>query len=389
MNNEFLTEDIIGDLIESYKDGYIAKPSFMTSAYRREKKTTEEYIGRELLELIQNADDAKSEVVEIRININERKLVVSNNGNPFTKGGLESLMESDFSEKTKGLNIGNKGLGFRSILNWSDEVKVLSKNFSFGFSQKHIESFFQTEFDDDFKLQIKNIRKEKFINTKTEFLIPTLAFPEILSERSSNYITEIVINYHENKEESILNQLDNITEETLLFLPTINEIKIFKADEVELTLIKKVENGLIKIRNSQQEKESVWNIKHGSAFWKDDSEEGEKTEYEFSIAWQDDLSDSSFLFNYFATEEKIFLPCIIHAQFDLNSNRNTLNKTDYNKAVLSKLVEELKIITETLIKTKKSDWGAYCFLTPLKRNEGEVFKDFYNQLEDIKEEIGV
>jgi len=54
--------------IETRKEIYQISPYDMVAAYNREIETKKEYNGRQLLELLQNADDEKSDEVLIKLN---------------------------------------------------------------------------------------------------------------------------------------------------------------------------------------------------------------------------------------------------------------------------------------------------------------------------------
>ena len=47
--------------LASYAKSYIAKPERLIADFRRERQITVDYRGRELLELLQNANDAAAE----------------------------------------------------------------------------------------------------------------------------------------------------------------------------------------------------------------------------------------------------------------------------------------------------------------------------------------
>ncbi len=55
----------------------------MISAYNREVETEKEYNGRQLLELLQNADDERSDEVQIELDIKKQTLTISNRGENF------------------------------------------------------------------------------------------------------------------------------------------------------------------------------------------------------------------------------------------------------------------------------------------------------------------
>jgi len=100
------------------------KPALMIADFRREQDAVRDYEGREILELLQNANDAAQENNQqgkVSIFLSEDGLVVANTGKPFSSDGIISLQNDHLSPKrhSKGNLIGDKGLGFRAILNWS------------------------------------------------------------------------------------------------------------------------------------------------------------------------------------------------------------------------------------------------------------------------------
>ncbi|MBK6834258.1 MAG: ATP-binding protein [Bacteroidetes bacterium] len=121
---------------------YLKGKENLISLYEGEKGINNDYKGRQLLELIQNADDAESSIIKIIIDTKESKLQIINEGIPFSFGGFQSLMVPNLSTKRKKKYIGNKGLGFRSILNWSKKVTISSGgcvvSFSPEFAKKKI-----------------------------------------------------------------------------------------------------------------------------------------------------------------------------------------------------------------------------------------------------------
>ena len=69
---------------------------------------------------------------------------------PFTEGGLLSIMRSHLSTKSQTAYrdatirpIGHKGLGFRSLLNWSDEITIRSNGVSCSFSATIARQYWQ------------------------------------------------------------------------------------------------------------------------------------------------------------------------------------------------------------------------------------------------------
>lgn len=112
----------------------------MIAAYNREVGYTRDYHGRELLVLLQNADDAAETMgSKAKIVLTPQRLCVANTGKYFAHDGVLSLIVSDKSPKQldRSRYIGNKGLGFRSILSWTDSPFILSGDLSMTFSRSY------------------------------------------------------------------------------------------------------------------------------------------------------------------------------------------------------------------------------------------------------------
>ena len=93
-----------------------------------------EYGDRVLYELIQNAHDAHRPDDEGRITIRlvvqsqtDGILYIANGGNGFRKEDVEAIENLATTTKQIGENIGNKGLGFRSIEALTDDVRIFSR----------------------------------------------------------------------------------------------------------------------------------------------------------------------------------------------------------------------------------------------------------------------
>jgi sugar-specific transcriptional regulator TrmB len=91
----------------------------MVAEYQRELETIKGYNGRQILELLQNCDDQSAKNVKIVVNTENGIFSIENDGESFSLEGYRSLFIANLSSKVnKQKYIGNKGLGFRSIINW-------------------------------------------------------------------------------------------------------------------------------------------------------------------------------------------------------------------------------------------------------------------------------
>lgn len=96
--------------------------------------TAQEYKGRAILELIQNGHDAIGSGSTGRIHVllslvgEQAALYVANDGSPFAWRNFEGVTDLGRSTKGAGEGIGNKGLGFRSVLLLCDQPEVYSRH---------------------------------------------------------------------------------------------------------------------------------------------------------------------------------------------------------------------------------------------------------------------
>ena len=121
--------DEIKAVFQKKKEVYKLSPEEMLGDYKRELETIGGYNGRQLLELIQNCDDEGANKVCIKLDTTSNIISICNTGKPFSIDGYKSLSIANLSSKSsKRTYIGNKGLGFRSVVNWSEAIKIYSNN---------------------------------------------------------------------------------------------------------------------------------------------------------------------------------------------------------------------------------------------------------------------
>ncbi|MFD8744409.1 sacsin N-terminal ATP-binding-like domain-containing protein [Streptomyces sp. NPDC059616] len=95
--------------------------------------TAQEYEGRTVLELVQNGHDALGGDRPGRLSVlavSEKSggvLYVANEGAVFSEKNFRAITEVALSSKAAGEGIGNKGLGFRSVLQLTDWPEIYSK----------------------------------------------------------------------------------------------------------------------------------------------------------------------------------------------------------------------------------------------------------------------
>lgn len=351
--NKFITDE----LALRFKH-YSEDPASIIEHFNIEQQNIQTYNGRQLLEMLQNADDASGTATKRKIFIKllDDKLIIGNNGEAFTKEGFLSITRSNLSPKTMQQNkIGQKGLGFRSILSWADEVEIHSGGIRLGFSEHIAQSFLQ-------KIVFTKPEVAIYLKSasKSEFPIATLRVPQLLDvtkDENFSFDTIIELKLKENIFSDVQSQINSvINKETLIFLNHIDEIEI---DSPERKIIFKKESldDLITVSSN----DFLQNIADARSWHlnKISGKHGLKN-YELSIAWNDELNDSeNVIYSNFKTQARFPFPALLHGTFELTQNRNQLeNDTAGHNEFLTEKLAELLIDTSLKIADykKKADY---------------------------------
>ncbi|MGI0107044.1 sacsin N-terminal ATP-binding-like domain-containing protein [Salinimicrobium sp. WS361] len=383
-------EKFIGDRKDSKLSLFKNDYDEMISAYNRELSTTKGYNGRQLLELLQNCDDQSSDQVFIELNEEKNLLSIANLGVPFSLEGYRSLFTSDLSSKVdKTLYIGNKGLGFRSILNWADEVNIYSNSLKVTYSDQIRNSAFNELFDEREKTEIR----EQFKIPNKICPIPVLTVPEVVNDSShSQFSAVITIKYKDEFLDDILQQIRSINAETILFLKHITEISFKGISEKEgIKILRNKHSCLTGSFQKITSKSEIWDLYEKTDVLPEEyqDQDGVEENYQVKIAVPRGKAEHKYkLFSFFPTNISLDFPYIIHATFDLDQNRKQLEYSDKNKYVVRQLVDLMK--TVALIKAEtKVDWQPYFLLRYKGENENLEELDFYEELDNVlnKEKI--
>lgn len=385
-----------------------------------EKRDVKGYHGREILELLQNADDAYQKSInqgekpncdlEVHIKYVDNILTVSNSGTYFDYDGVKAIVQGNNSPKV-GQYIGSKGTGFRSILNWAKEIKIFSGNFRLKFSKDIANGLFE---------EIKNeeqIRKQ--INRVSDLYIPILAYPEYIENENRNdekTTIEIVVDESKiNDDYNVDKQLRNIDSKILLFLPNTKSIiietkdfsvKFIREREDDKNVSKEIDvcNKMALISLKRYENDEVVSSEDYDLFErviKNKFMDGiDKKDVHLAIAvpYKIEDVDDLHLYTYFPLlETKSPFNCIMHATYELGDQRNTIIADAKNKSIIIEQLKFLVYIAETYyIKNKEYD-KALELLIPRKINNSfynfsfdtgfsnfKVENEYINLLKDIK-----
>lgn len=345
-------------------DTYKRQPGRIESDYSREHASMQSYHGREILELLQNADDEMNEDLpkEAYISFNNGFLRISNYGEPFSKDGITSLTISDLSPKRHkaGTYIGNKGTGFRSILGWTDEIYIHSGDLHVKFSEGYSQSI------------VDNLLGEGIEDKKYE--AATLVFPEWIDQddQESQYTTDIIIKTKADDSIAvdIETQLKSIDQNILLFLNKMDTLiiempeyhaKYSKHDDAGKVILSRCVNG--------EYTEATWQLfkKTGVTY---DADAKKDKPYFIILAHRDIVplsEDEQKLYSFFKTDVKFPYQFLLHATFLLNQDRNHLIKgSDANEDMMQTAAE---LMVEAAIKLAKKRVANYDIIKLLVEDE--------------------
>ena len=174
-----------------------------------------------LYELIQNAIDHPNpsfeNLLSIKFEIYNDYLLLKHNGSIFTENNFRSLTGILLGEEDTGeARIGYKGIGFKSIFRYTQEVYIRSGNFSFSFSKERsgprmpweVIPIFENEIE-----KVEEIKNFEFFNTPVAFAFKFTNSE--LKEQAIQYLEQLVA-----------------LPETLLFLDKLTRLEVVVGNRI-------------------------------------------------------------------------------------------------------------------------------------------------------------
>jgi hypothetical protein len=136
-----MSDDLLARIRSENLNVYRASVQRLREDLGQESQIAQDYRGRLIYELLQNADDAMSSVASEPANIafvlDHNDLWVANSGRPLDGADVRGLCGISASSKGQSGNrrasIGHKGMGFKSVLEITDAPEVYSTTISFRF----------------------------------------------------------------------------------------------------------------------------------------------------------------------------------------------------------------------------------------------------------------
>jgi len=360
-------------------------PDEMVAAYLRETATAQDYHGRELLELLQNADDAgegRGGKCRAAIVLSKRGLCVANTGTVFSAAGVKSLMLTNNSPKRyqRARYIGNKGLGFRSILGWTTCPFILSGNLELAFSRSFAEAWLEQLCSKSADVRRKVERERRH---GAAYPVPLLSLPfvglsaagdphedlaflhqQALSLRDEGYNTIVGIPFSSSRVyEEVAEQLDLINRDVLLFTRHLREVRLSRPGSIATWEVER-DDELVEIKCPGRPPE-LWQVfATGDDIPQEHLRIDQRStpEYEIKLAVPTEpVQVSGFLFSYFVTQVRLPLPVVVHATVELTHNRKNLVESRANQYLVKRIASFIREIAGCCA-TPAAPWNALSVL---------------------------
>jgi len=403
----------LADAERRLREVYRLSPERLIAEYRREREVTRGYHGREILELLQNAGDAaRMAGVQGRVHIcvSAHGVVIGNTGQTFDAGGVRSLQTANLSPKRQRESavIGDKGLGFRSILNWTHSPLISSGSLGLAF----LPSYAATVLAD---LEAENDVVADWVSKERghagDLITPRLAFPKWIPDwantsweaddgqraiaetcqrlRTEGFDTAVGMPFsHPHAQAESIRQLKELGPEFLLLVDSISVLEIV-ADGLEPKIWRCDPDGH---RQTVRENERVigsWTVAPFSGELPPDlvdPEEPTKNAFNLIVAVPEQVGPRvGRLFCYFPTDVELALPLLAHATVQLDETRKHLNDSRANRHILRCLAESIaKIAEERAGISGVKDWAGCRLVVPGGATGGDLEKlGFWEHLKQV------
>lgn len=328
----------------------ISDSDIISSLSKFETYVQEAYEGRLFFELIQNARDAafqKGINSDIKVIVKNDQVFFANTGKPFDEKGIIAMTRLGISNKRENGLIGSKGIGFKSIQEYTKKIRIITEFGTLYFDKEELTKKLQLKFPETFS---------------NESYIPLFYYP--LFDKTKNYeipefknqIFDTIIEFQINRDKNIdqiIELYDIITDEELVLLGYINSIEFVSDTLNKKRIFNYKENNSIELNNNGQIRQFKVLTPSKPIEINEDVyqklEENEKIIYEHNkkidirIVFECDnqnnliLKKASKLFLYYPLEDISGFPYVIHSNFSCNPERTSIRNTVLNNFIFDQL----------------------------------------------------
>lgn len=360
---------LINVLHEQFLHEAKQSPVLLSDLANLEKYISESYSERSLIELIQNADDANATKFYISV-ISNDAVLVANNGDYFSRDDVISLCRSGSSTKKRKSNtIGYRGIGFKSIVNYTNNVHIYSGDMKFSFSKELT------------KKDLPEIDNVPLIRIPHEFA-GNKYLNEIHEVIEKGYTTVFIF---ETKLNSLIDEITSFDESCLLFLRNIEFFtsKTSFTNEINAKRLKNENLEMISISTSETRKD--WLI-----FSEDN---GERVNIAFLV--EDNVAqklnqEKAVIHSFMPTKNNFCIPCKVNGDFSTDPSRTKIVIDEESNNVMTNISSLFSKIISDIIKNNEDSFKLISVISsisidPLSQFKPNNINDKF--IEDLKNQI--
>lgn len=352
--------ELLKEIRQMFIDESISSPMLLSDLANMEKYISESYSGRSLIELLQNADDAGASEFFVK-KLNESAIIVANNGKPFDKSDVISLCRSGAStKKRKSSTIGFRGIGFKSVVNYSTEVYLASGNFRILFSREKTKALLNTN------LTVPLIRiPHEFTKCDYDDDINFLL-------KSYNSVFVFITNNN-----SFDKEVEEFDQSCLLFLNNVKRIIFGNKDLYYSSKRTTLSDGFKKIElESNMDKPTEWLIYNSKK---------ESTTSSIAFKYYENKVipsnfDESVIHSFMPTKDRLSIPFKINADFSTDPSRTKVVLDDETFNAINNCVNDVISLIREIKSTNDDKYNilnilSYAKQDPLSNIRGKSVND--------------
>lgn len=356
---------------------YMARPDNVRENAGQEQAIVQGgYRQKQVQELIQNAVDALEPTGGlIQIALTEDALYVANDGRPFERADIRTLLHSNMSDKRDD-QIGRFGLGFKSVLQVSDAPQIFSGTSGFGFDA--VRSRHELEQIHPGLATYPVLRLPYVLDAAAE-----RATDPVLDRLRRSSATTVRLPLRDADVRGQLSeQLSSFPYHFLLFTPKVRELRIENSVTGESSSWSATRtttasgNTTITLDDGRSPEEWLVVATDHRPSAKALKDAGSVHAREaISVSWAvptqvgSSYRTSYGLWNYFPTKTEITIPGIINAAFKMNDDRVSVLEDVYNEEILTKAIARLMLAAIPELRTEEDPAGHFLFLPARGRED--------------------
>jgi len=345
---------------ESRLGAYIKSPDDIIEHYNREIESRDGYCDRLLLELLQNIEDAlkgsKVETPNAKLQFDGKCLWVANKGRAFDIEGFSALCDSNRSPKYGKNFIGNKGTGFKAVLNWTESPEIYSGDIHARFNRGDTKEKICAHIGND--IYNSMIGKDGWDGEVPLLRVPLEANPDDTTQEllKAGWSTVIKLPILEGKIQAVEHELESFDPINLLFLRYLRSLSVVVNGKNTLYELRPLKNSKVSLLKGGKElgRYALHRVGCHNLQPKDQKLGGG---CEVAIAYRTDkaVGENHPLFNFFPIRNapSPFAGLLIHATFLLAANREHLSSADehFHACLTAEIAKLLAQVVPQLAKT--------------------------------------